>query len=408
MKSFKEFKISNQLVEELKKHGIVVPTKVQELSIPSILKGKDVLVQSETGSGKTLSFAIPVIETIKRLKEVQVLVITPTRELAKQVGLEFIKYTNKKDLRTAIVYGGVSIERQAHELKSADIVVGTPGRLLDLLNRRLLNLTYVKFLVLDEADRMLDMGFIEDMNEILKYTPVEKQVLMFSATINSQIMRLMEEYLKDPVKLLLENLIKRGVLEQFYYDVNSRNKISLLIHLLQKMKHNLVLVFCNTKRQTAFVSGILKRKNIKAECLNGDMSQHAREKVMKLFALGKVNILVATDVAARGIHVEDITHVVNFDLPEDPETYTHRIGRTARNGKRGTAIVLLSDRDFDRMAKIKSMHKNIERAEAPDFKPRSDSRPQRRDQREDKERRGIQKGSNFPRRRIGGPRRTHR
>lgn len=373
-----------------------MPTKVQELSIPHILKGRDVMVQSETGSGKTLSFAVPTIELVKPEAKVQVLVMTPTRELAKQVGKVYIKFSKQEDLNTAIVYGGVSIDRQKHAVRNADIVVGTPGRLLDLLQRKLLNLTYVKHLVLDEADRMLDMGFIDDINKIISYTPEKKQMLMFSATINSDIMRLMERFLDNPKKLMLENVIKRGILDKIYYNIDSKDKLDFLIYLLNRLKRKLVLVFCNTKRQTSFVAKILKRKGITAECLNGDMSQKAREKVMKLFALKKVRVLVATDVAARGIHVEDISHVINYDLPRSAETYTHRIGRTARNGKKGTAIIFLSGRDFVSMDKIKKKYKSIEKKELPeDFTPRK----------REKKKHGKRKRRLPRRQRMGGPRR---
>ncbi|MBN1923456.1 MAG: DEAD/DEAH box helicase [Nanoarchaeota archaeon] len=359
MKDFKELGISSKLITELEQHGIVKPTLVQEKTIPLVLKGKDVMVQSETGSGKTIGFAVPTIDMVKKEGKVQVLVITPTRELAKQISEEYEKFSKFKDLKTAVVYGGVSINNQAQQVRISEIVVGTPGRLLDLLNRRLLNLTYCSFLVIDEADRLMDMGFIDDINAIIKFMPVQKQSLMFSATINSKVLKLMETFLNNPVKIMLENIIKRGVLKQYYYNVSSRDKISLLVHLLKTIKHGLTLVFCNTKRQTRFVAKALKKNGINAEAMNGDMTQFMREKVLRLFGLEKIEVLVATDVAARGIHIEDITHVFNYDLPDDEETYTHRVGRTARNGKTGTAIILLSDRDFQNMDKIKKAYRGM-------------------------------------------------
>lgn len=380
---FKELKISKSLILELGKRGIVKPTPVQVKSIPLILKGKDVLVQSETGSGKTLAFAVPTIELLKPLKKVQVLVITPTRELAKQVGEEYIKYAKHKGLKTAIVYGGVSINNQSQQVRVADIVVGTPGRLLDLLHRRMLNLTYSKFFIIDEADRLMDMGFIDDINDIIRFMPPQKQSLMFSATISKKVVRLMEKYLNKPIQIMLENIIKRGVLKQYYYNVRENEKISLLVHLLKKIKNKLVLVFCNTKRKTRFVSALLKKNGIKADCMNGDMTQHMREKVMREFTLRNLDVLVATDVAARGLHVEDISHVINFDLPNDSETYTHRIGRTARNGKKGIAYILLANRDYDNMYKVQKSNRGmIQKAEEEKFErikmpPRRDDKSRR-------------------------------
>lgn len=367
MKTFKELNVSNSMVEELEKHGIVIPTLVQEKTIPLILEKKDVLIQSETGSGKTIGYAIPTIENIKPLKRVQVLVILPTRELAKQVSEEYVKFSRKKDLVIAVVYGGVSMERQIQQVKSADVVVGTPGRLLDLLHRRVLNLTYCTYMVIDEADRLLDMGFIDDINSIIRFMPLQKQSIMCSATINSRVLELMNRYLKNPVKILLENILKTAVLKQYYYDVKEDQKISLLIHLLKNAERNLTLVFCKTKGRTKFVAAILRKHNFSASCLNGDMTQFMREKTMRDFAEGKIKVLVATDVAARGLHVENITHIFNYDLADDADMHTHRIGRTARCGKHGTSIILLSDKDYHNMYRVTDRYKDIEKKEAGNF-----------------------------------------
>ncbi|MCK4634933.1 MAG: DEAD/DEAH box helicase [Candidatus Aenigmarchaeota archaeon] len=348
---FKDLKISKEITSELDKHGIVELTKVQERVIPLIFKKKDVIVQSETGSGKTIGFAVPTIEDIKPAKRVQVLVITPTRELAKQVAVEYIKFSKRKGLRTAIVYGGVSINDQIQQVRSADIVVGTPGRLLDLLRRKVLNLYDSRYLVIDEADRLLDMGFIKDINTIISYMPKKRHNLMFSATINSRVLGLAKRYLNDPVKVILKNVLKRGILKQYYYNVKERDKTFLLMRLLKK-ERGLTLVFCNTKRKTKIVAYTLRKNGIKADCLNGDMTQSAREKTLEKFSKGIIDVLVATDVASRGLHVEDITHIFNYDLHDEIDSYTHRIGRTARNGKRGTAIILLSGRDHPKMQKI--------------------------------------------------------
>ncbi len=352
MKGFEELNLSKEVIHDLEKHGIVEPTIVQLKTIPLIMDNRDVLVQSETGSGKTIGFAIPTIENLKPANKVRVLVLTPTRELARQVGEEYIKFSRSKGLRIAIVYGGVSINNQLYKVRQADIVIGTPGRLLDLLNRRMLDLTHTKYLVIDEAERLLDMGFIDDIDRIISYMPEERQNMLFSATINDRVLNLAGKYLNNPAKVLLENVIESVILSQYYYNVKEYNKLSLLVHILSKVNRELTLVFCNTKRKTRFVARVLKSNNIKSDCLNGDMSQHMREKVMEDFSMRRIKVLVATDVAARGIHVDDITHVINYDLHDELETYTHRIGRTARNGSKGTAITLLSDRDWYKMDKV--------------------------------------------------------
>ncbi len=357
---FRDLKINGELLEELHRHGIKELTKVQERAIPLIFSGKDVIVQSQTGSGKTIGFAVPMIEKINHGKNVQALVITPTRELAKQVAGEYIKFSRNNDLKTATVYGGVSIENQIREVRSADIVVGTPGRLLDLIRRRALDLSQARYLVIDEADRLLDMGFIRDMNAIISHLPGKRQSVMLSATINSRVIGLAERYLRNPAKIMLKNVLEGGVLRQYYYNVNDREKLDLLIRLLKKEDRGLTLVFCNTKRRTNTVAHVLRKNGIKAECMNGDMTQHAREQILEKFSRGKIDVLVATDVAARGLDIEDITHVFNYDLNDDVDSYTHRVGRTARKGKKGTAITLLSGRDHGKMSKIIGKYGSIE------------------------------------------------
>ena len=355
---FRKFKISESLISSLKSRGIVTPTSVQNQTIPLILEGKDVLVQSETGSGKTIGFAIPTLNLINsNSKQIQVLVIVPTRELAKQVGGEFIKFRNTSQ-KIAIVYGGVSIEKQRKEVMVSQIVIGTPGRLLDMLRRNMIDLSKCKFLIIDEADRLMDMGFIEDIDSIIRFLPEQRQTLMFSATISDKVINLMEKYTINPTKIMLENKLTNGVLEQFYYDVPENRKLSLLVHLLKTEKRGLTLVFCNTKRKTKFVADTLRINGFNAEYINGDLTQYKREQVMSKFKSGKIDVLVATDVAARGIHIAGISHVINYDIQPDIETYTHRIGRTARNGEHGIAITLLSSRDYNSMNKILDIYNN--------------------------------------------------
>ena len=366
---FKDLEISDALIIELNKHGIIKPTIVQEKTIPFILDGKDVLVQSETGSGKTLAFALPTIKFIKDTNKVQVMVITPTRELAKQVAEEYEKFAKHRGIKVAIVYGGVSMDKQFVDVKKSEVVVGTPGRLLDLLRRGMLNIEKTEYLVIDEADRLLDMGFIDDINDIMSYMKSRKQTMMFSATINGRIIRIKEKYLNNPVEIFLEKFLKQGVLNQFYYNVEQRDKLPLLIHIIRSLKpEDKALVFSSTKRGTQFVSDALKANNISADSMHGDMTQTAREHVLAKFVKGDLGVLVATDVAARGIHVDDITHVINYDLPNEAETFTHRIGRTARQGRKGVAIVLLTERDYPKMHKIKAEYgARLEKAEVPKF-----------------------------------------
>ncbi|VVB74205.1 putative ATP-dependent RNA helicase [Candidatus Tiddalikarchaeum anstoanum] len=364
---FKELSIDPKIIRDLDRNNITILTPVQEETIPFVLIGKDVLVQSETGSGKTLAFAVPTIEKSLPAGRVQVLVLAPTRELAKQISEEYVKFSRTKGLKIATVYGGVSINDQIQRVGVADIVVGTPGRILDLLKRRALKLDNVSYFVLDEADRMLDMGFIDDIRLIIKNLPDNRQNLMFSATINSKISRLMEDFMFKPQKIMLANKINKCILEQYYFDIEDKRKISLLVHLLKTMNIDLVLIFCNMKRTTEFVARALKSNGINAAAVSSDLSQAQRESTVAAFSKGEVKVLVATDVAARGLHVENISHVFNFDLPDNDETYTHRIGRTARQGKCGKAMILLSEKDFDKMRKIKQSYPSIEKVETPDF-----------------------------------------
>lgn len=321
----------------LEKHGIVEPTTIQKEIIPAIVQGRDVLAQSETGSGKTLSFAIPIIEDTKKSDGLTALILVPTRELCVQVAGEFIKYSDGKHLSVATVYGGVSISNQTKKMKKVNIIVATPGRLIDLLGRNAVNLEVIKYLVLDEADRMLDMGFIKDIERILKHIPEKKQTLLFSATVSKEIAQLSQKYLDNPVYVTLESKVKPEFLQQTYYQITQEQKIPLLVQLL-KQERDLALVFCNRKHITAKLAKKLSSQGVNAKCLHGDMSQPQREKVTADFRNKKINILIATDVAARGLHIEDITHVYNFEIPRDVESYTHRVGRTARAGKKGEAV----------------------------------------------------------------------
>lgn len=342
---FQGLGIGEELIHALTKHNIIEPTKVQEQVIPLIHEGKDVLCQSETGSGKTISFAVPIIDQLTGAGGARVLVVAPTRELAKQIAEEFIKFSKHKGLRTVTVYGGVSMGPQIEAIPDADIVVGTPGRILDLHKQGYLKLDLIKHLVLDECDRMFDMGFIEDIEAIIYSTPQERQMLLFSATVSSQIRKITAKYMNEPENVRVTPHLVRGKLTQSYYVCAHNQKISLLAHLLRGVQER-TIVFCRTKRMADMVARAMSQNGFKAEPLHGDMSQARRERVVDNFSKGKTLIVVATDVASRGLHIDDIALVVNYSLPEETETYVHRVGRTARQGKPGEAVVLLDEQDF--------------------------------------------------------------
>ncbi|MBI5355606.1 MAG: DEAD/DEAH box helicase [Candidatus Aenigmarchaeota archaeon] len=366
---FEGMGLDSSIIELLKKNSILSPTPVQKYVIPALLAGKDVQTQSETGSGKTLGFALPLIERTEKGRGLQVLVIAPTRELALQITEEFKRFSGSKKFNILTVYGGSSINVQISQVGRAEIVVGTPGRLLDLLRRGHMPLHEVRFLVLDEADRMLDMGFIEDIEQIIRNIPASRQTCLFSATLPDEILRLSHRYLKAPVQIKIKPSPVR-LLDQFYYDIRRDEKFSLLVHLLSKEKANLNLVFCNTKRMADTIGKNLKKNGFRAAELHGDMSQAARERTVDAFKAGEVEVLVATDVAARGLHIDNVTHVYNYDIPQDPTTYTHRIGRTARAGASGKAISLLSAEDYRNFGAVMDLTKSaITKLEKEEFKP---------------------------------------
>jgi ATP-dependent RNA helicase DeaD len=340
MKS-ESLKLSAEMVALLQQRGITEPTPIQKEIIPAIFEGRDVIAQSETGSGKTLSFAIPIIERMHRRDGMKALVVCPTRELAVQIAQEFVKFSHGKHLGITPIYGGVSISEQARKLSRTNIIVGTPGRLIDLLHRGQLKLDTITTLVLDEADRMLDMGFIKDIETIMHKVSKDRQTLMFSATLAKEILILSKKYLKDAKHVQMASSVKPELLRQTYYQTTTDQKLHLLIHLL-KAERDLALVFCNRKHITTKIAKQLAREGVHARCLNGDMSQGQRERTTADFRNKKFNVLVATDVAARGLHIDDITHVYNYEIPRDVETDTHRIGRTARAGEKGEAISLVA------------------------------------------------------------------
>ena len=368
MEKFKEMGLSQDILKAIESKGISIPTEIQEKTIPLALAGNDVVGGSATGSGKTLAFSVPIIQKLEPGKYPKALIMTPTRELAEQVADSFKEFSGDKKLRVTKVYGGVSINPQIKSLESCDVVVGTPGRILDHLDRGTVNLREIEFLVLDEADRMFDMGFHHDVEKIIKHCQEKRQTFLFSATITSEIGHLIDKYTVSPKKISVKNYIDASLLKQVFYDVDSRQKFSLLVHLLRNESQKLVMVFCNTRMIVDFVEKNLRKYGIQARAIHGGLSQNQRTRVLSDFQKEHVDVLVCTDVAARGLDVKGISHVYNYDLPSVSEDYVHRIGRTARAGDEGIAISLLSDRDYDNFRRVqRNENLKIERLELPKF-----------------------------------------
>tara|TARA_Y100000034_G_scaffold21160_1_gene24349 strand:- start:15144 stop:16580 length:1437 start_codon:yes stop_codon:yes gene_type:complete len=354
------------ILVSIKDRGFTVPSEIQEKTIPEILKGKDLIAGASTGSGKTLAFAAGLIKNAKKDHGVQGLVLTPTRELAEQISNEISYFAKDKGLDVIPVYGGVSMINQIKRLEYADIVIGTPGRILDHIQKNSINFSQINTLVLDEADRMLDMGFREDVGKIISSCPNERQTLLFSATISADIAKLAERYLKNPIEISAKPHVDPTKLAQVYYDADDSIKFSLLKHLLENEKSELVLVFCNTRKNVDFVANNLRALNIDALPIHGGFTQDKRNKIMKEFHSSKTHVLVATDVAARGLDIKGISHVYNYDIPPSVDEYTHRIGRTARAGKEGKVINVLSQRSYENFRNLTSRGDfEIKRLETP-------------------------------------------
>lgn len=350
--NFEELKVKPEIVTALTEMGIVTPTQIQEQAIPFVKEGRDVIGKSKTGSGKTAAFGIPVLEKIVPGKGIQALILAPTRELAVQIAKEMQKFGKNMRFSITTVYGGVSINPQIDELRRADIVVATPGRLLDHVNRRTINLTKVNCFVLDEADKMVEMGFIEDVTLILERIPKTRQILLFGATLSDEIKRLQQKFMRNPAVAKAEEQVQEDFLEQFYYNVQPSEKFSLLIHLLKKPEVFRAIIFCSARSTVELVARNLHAQGIKSEMIHGKLSQNKRLSVIENLNKGKTDVIVASAVAARGLDIKDVTHVINYDLSKDPQEYIHRIGRTARAGESGKAITLLSQRDHDAFSAI--------------------------------------------------------
>ncbi len=353
--SFEEIGISKDTVSRLEKQGITEPTEVQERSIPKIFEGYDVLVESETGSGKTLAFSLPVIEEVSG-DETQALILSPTRELAKQISEE-IDLASGDNVETVTIYGGVSYGPQVQGAKTANIVVGTPGRVLDLLKQRKLDVSGIEYFALDEADRMLDMGFQDELEAIIDFLPDKRQNLLFGATIPRDLKELCKKYNMTPGIIRVERKKHTRNLSEKYIDTKRDKKLSTLYTLLKDRERDLSLVFCRTKATTRWLADKLRKNGVDAQELNGDMSQHKREEMMERFENGEIKVIVATDVAARGLHVDNVSHVFNYDVPDTFDTYTHRIGRAGRQGEEGEAITLLESDDHRKWRQIKKKKK---------------------------------------------------
>lgn len=405
---FEELNLKPELLKAIKHLGFTETTGIQEKCIPSIQEGKDIVAQSSTGSGKTAAFGLPLLEKLQTDKGIQLLVLTPTRELCVQVAdamQGFAKFLSH--VRIVSVYGGVSIVPQIDHLRRANIVVGTPGRILDHISRNTINFQHVKFLVLDEADKMFEMGFIEAVEEILRHIPQQRQTLLFSATIPQAVMHLVRKHLKNPMSIKGETYVHKTLLKQVYYVIPTKEKFSLLAHLLKGKPEGLALIFCATRRETDLVAKNLKLHGIQALAIHGGLTQNKRELALEALKNGHVNTLVATDVAARGLDIKSVSHVYNYDVPKSPNEYIHRIGRTARAGSNGEAVTLLSERDYDNFNHILSDRSlEIKKEQLPHF-------PQVAFQRgfaQDRERRPFHQGqrNSFPRRgnfRRNGPQR---
>ncbi len=351
---FTEMNLKPQFLEALKKQEITELTNVQDKTIPVMLKGKDIIVRSKTGSGKTIAFLLPIMQNLHPTG-LQALILAPTRELALQTEKEIRKLD--KTVKSLTVYGGVSINPQIEKLQyGVQIVVGTPGRILDHMERGTIDLSKLRWAVLDEADRMLDMGFIEDVHRILSATPKNRQTTLFSATMPAEIMMLTQDCMKpDAERIILEqDEITVKKIRQVCYGLDQKEKLDTLVKVLRRPEVKKVMIFCNTKSWADSLGRILRNKGFRVGSLHSALSQQRRNVVIQDFKESRFNVLVATDVAARGLHIDDVTHVINYDLPKNPKDYIHRIGRTGRAGEEGDAISFCTQKD-------EPMLKNIER-----------------------------------------------
>lgn len=354
--TFNQFGLKKEILRAISYAGFKTPSPIQKMAIPFVLAGRDVVAQAHTGTGKTAAFGLPVLSNMSGKDGVEALIITPTRELATQVSDELFKYGKELGIRTVTVYGGTSYGRQIGLIeRGAQVVIATPGRLKDILARNMLKEFSPSVVILDEADEMLDMGFLDDINEIFSYLPSDRQTLLFSATMPPPIKKLAERILINPEFISITKEETTNVdIEQKYYVIDENERDDAIIRLLDSETTTKCVVFCRTKKEVDRVADLLSGVGYNAKGLHGDMEQRQRELVIKGLKTGQYDILVATDVAARGIHIDDVSHVFNYHIPFDSESYVHRIGRTGRAGKKGMAITLLTPREFKELQRIKS------------------------------------------------------
>ncbi len=369
MTKFEDLGIGQATLKAVLKMGFEEATPIQAETIPLSMENKDVIGQAQTGTGKTAAFGIPLVEKVDTKSEsIQGIIIAPTRELAIQVSEELYKIGAGKRVRVLPIYGGQDIGRQIRSLKKAPhIIVGTPGRVLDHINRKTLRLDHVNTVILDEADEMLNMGFIEDIEAILAETPEERQTLLFSATMPGPIQRIAEKFMKNPTVVRVKaKEMTVPLIEQYYIEVQERNKFDVLTRLLDIQAPELAIVFGRTKRRVDELSEALNLRGYTAEGIHGDLSQAKRLSVLRKFKEGNIDVLVATDVAARGLDISGVTHVYNFDIPQDPESYVHRIGRTGRAGKQGVALTFITPREKPYLGIVeKTTKRKMERMKPP-------------------------------------------
>lgn len=393
--TFAELGLADPLLRVLRARNYNAPTPIQAQTIPTLLDGRDVMGIAQTGTGKTASFSLPILQTLidspspKKSKKPRALVLAPTRELAVQIDQELRAYGKDVRFRQTVIFGGVKQGRQVDALqRGVDVVIATPGRLLDLINQRHLSLDEIEFLVLDEADRMLDMGFINDIRKIVKLLPADRQTLMFSATMPPKIAALSADMQDDPVRVeVAAQSTPIDRIEQSVHSVKASDKRALLVSIMQDAALARVIVFTRTKHRADRVAETLEKSGIKAVAIHGNKSQNARQRSLNMFKSGNARVLVATDIAARGIDIDGVTHVINFELPNEPESYVHRIGRTARAGAVGTAISFCDPTERGYLGDIeKTIRMKLTRAEGSDWSPLDEEamaspRPQRQKKR---------------------------
>ena len=370
MISFNEMGLKPQLLSSVLEKGFEHPTPIQAAAIPLAMSGKDIIGQAQTGTGKTAAFGLPMLNMLTKFEGLQGLVVCPTRELAVQVAQEIASLGKGLKIQTLAVYGGQSIDLQIRALKKhPEIVVGTPGRLLDHLNRSTIKLDKLKYVVLDEADEMLNMGFLEDITAILDKCPPQKQSMLFSATFAPPIYNLALSFMQEPEKVNIKGVeLTVPLIDQFYYEVNPRQKVETLCRILDVEQPPVAMIFCRTKKGVDELVSSLEVRGYSADALHGDLSQRERDMVTRRFRQGNVEILVATDVAARGLDINHVTHVINYDVPQDPDSYVHRVGRTGRAGRKGVALTLIEPRELKQLKSIEYLiRKKITRRYLPSY-----------------------------------------